>query len=104
MMRDKTKALNNLMEVNNMKVEAYSSQCIGMIITGFHYYGEIVKTNKKSIRVKFDRFVKTFGSKTEIDREYNGTYTFTFWKTINRNDKMVDLYKNTTIGIIEIVK
>lgn len=85
-----------------MKVKAYSSQCIGMIITGFHYYGEIVKTNKKSIRVKFDRFVKTYGSKTEIDIAYSGTYSFTFWKTINRDGKIINIYKNTVLGIIEV--
>lgn len=104
MMRDKTKALNNLTEVNKMKVKAYSSQCIGVTITSLHYYGEIVKTNKKSIKVNFNRFVKTEGKKTVIDIEYNGCGTFTFWKTINRDDKMVDIYKNTTIGIIEIAR
>jgi hypothetical protein len=41
----------NQTEVIKMKLKAYSSQCIGIMITGFHYYGEIVKTNKKSIRV-----------------------------------------------------
>lgn len=85
-----------------MKVKAYSSQCIGMIITGFHYYGKIVKFNKKSIRVKFDRFVKTYGSKTEIDIAYSGTYNFAFWKTINRDGKIIDIYKNTVLGIIEV--
>lgn len=87
-----------------MNVKAYSSQCIGIMITGFHYYGEIIKTNKKSIRVNFNRFVKTEGKKTVIDRDYNGCGTFTFWKTINRDGKMIDIYKNSTIGIIEIAK
>lgn len=85
-----------------MKVKAYSSECVGIIITGFHYYGEIVRFNKKSIRVKFDRFVKTYGSKTEIDTVYNRTCNFAFWKTIVRDGKMIDIYKNTVLGIIEI--
>ena len=92
-----------------MKVKAYTSQCIGMVITGLYHYGEIVKTNKKSIRVRFDRFVKIYGAKVVIDREYNGTYTFTYWKTITahygENDgKTVDLYKHSIYGIIEMVK
>lgn len=87
-----------------MKVKAYSSQCIGIMITSFHYYGEIVKTNKKSIKVNFNRFVKIEGKKTVVDREYNDYGTFTFWKTINRDGKMIDIYKNSAIGIIEIAK
>lgn len=87
-----------------MKVKAYHGYCIGITVTGLHYYGEIVKTNKKSIKVNFNRFVKTEGKKTVIDREYNGYGTFTFWKTINRDGKMIDIYKNSTIGIIEIAK
>lgn len=91
------------------EVKAYTSQCIGCVITGFHYYGEIVKTNKKSVRVRFNRFVKTFGRTVQKDIDYNGTYTFTYWKTITASygenkGKIVDLYKHPIYGYIEIAK
>ena len=92
-----------------MKVKAYRSQCIGIVITGLHYYGEIVKINKKSIRVHFNRFVKTFGEKVEKDMAYDNTQTFKYWKTIvasygENKGKTVDLYKNSIYGYIEIAK
>lgn len=90
--------------MNGMKVKAYHGQCIGTMVTGFHYYGEIVKTNKKSIKVNFDRFVKTEGKKTVIDIEYHDGATFTFWKTIERDDKQVNIYKCKSVGIIEIAQ
>ena len=83
-------------------IKAYRGTCIGVIITGYSYTGEIIKTNKKSIRVHLNHFTKTEGEKVVIDRECNITETFTFWK--NREDNGNAIYKNQLYGKIELTK
>ncbi len=46
-----------------MKVEAYKGNCIGILIQSTTWQGEIVKVNKKSIRVRLDESTSRFGSK-----------------------------------------
>ena len=44
-----------------MKVEAYKGSCIGLLIQSTTWQGEIIKVNKKSIRVRLTESTSTFG-------------------------------------------
>ena len=98
--------MNNM---NGMKVEARESYSQCIIITTIIKTGVIVKTNKKSIKVRFNHLTKTRGNKVEIDMNTSGEYTFTYWKTIvpeygPNEGKATRLYKNQLNGIIEIAE
>jgi len=75
----------------------------GMFIYEKFIEGEVVKVNKKSIRVHMPHVKCTTNGK--VTREYNidETATFTFWKTVEMDDKTVDIYKNSKYGTIKVV-
>lgn len=89
------------MEVG-MKVQAYKSQCIGIVIDSWTYAGKVVKVNKKSIVVEFESVEICHGSKLVDTKKYSGEYKFNFWK--NRKDNGNALYKSECgiCGIIEV--
>ena len=46
-----------------MKVRAYTGSCIGLLIQSTELQGEIIKINKKSIRIRLTESTSRFGSK-----------------------------------------
>lgn len=93
--------------MNGMKVEARNGTCQMLIITSYTYSGEIIKTNKKSIKVNLTHLTKMHGSKIVQELDMNRIETFTFFKTINdelNDGKEADVYKNKMFGIIRIAK
>lgn len=81
------------------KVEAYTSQCIGMVIDSVTRYGKIVKVNAKSIVVEFDDVVVKHGRQVVREFHCGGKATFRFWKTLS-DGRMA--YKNQLNGIIKL--
>ena len=85
-----------------MKVRAYTGSCIGILIQSTEWQGEIIKVNKKSIRVRLTESTSKFGSKTTSHwNNLNTEKTFRFVKTLS-NGK--DWYKSEAnlYGGIEI--
>lgn len=75
-----------------MKVRAYKGSCIGAIIQSTEWMGEIVKTNKKSIRVRLNEVTSKYGKKVTYHNEgLNREVTFRFVKKLS-NGK--DWYKS----------
>ena len=52
-----------------MKIEAYEGSCIGILIRSTTWVGEIVKVNRKSIRVRLTESTDKYGSKVTGHRE-----------------------------------
>ena len=46
-----------------MQVKAYTGSCIGILIPSTTWKGEIIKVNKKSIRVRLTESTSMYGSK-----------------------------------------
>ena len=66
------------------KVEAYTGSCIGLLIQSTTWQGEIIKVNRKSIRVRLTESTSKFGSKTTSHWENLSTEkTFRFVKTLS---------------------
>ena len=84
-----------------MNIEAYKSHCIGIIIDSSTYTGNVVKVNKKSIRVQLNHIVAKHGQKIVRDTDYSATVTYKFWKTTSEGR---DIYVSDgrIYGIIEI--
>ena len=57
-----------------MKVRAYEGSCIGIIIQSTEWQGEIIKVNKKSIRVRLTESTSMRGKKI-TDTPYNCAQT-----------------------------
>jgi hypothetical protein len=75
-----------------MKVKAYRGRCIGSLIQSTEWQGEIIRVNKKSIRVRLTESTSKYGSKTTSHWEnLNIEKTFRFVKTLS-NGK--DWYKS----------
>ena len=75
-----------------MKIKAYTGRCIGLLIQSTEWQGEIIKVNKKSIRVRLTECTSKFGSKVTSHWENLSTEkTFRFVKTLS-NGK--DWYKS----------
>ena len=75
-----------------MKVEAYKGSCIGLLIQSTTWQGEIIKVNKKSIRVRLTESTSTFGSKTTSHFENLCTEkTYRFSKILSNGRS---LYRN----------
>ena len=67
-----------------MKIKAYKGDCMGMIIQSTEWHGDIIKVNKKSIRVRLTESTSMWGSKVETHRgNLNDEVTFRFVKTLN---------------------
>ena len=67
-----------------MKVEAYRSSCIGLLIQSTTWQGEVIKVNKKSIRVRLDESTSCFGRKMTSHWENLGAeITYRFSKTLS---------------------
>ena len=67
-----------------MKVRAYTGSCVGILIQSTTWEGEIIKVNKKSIRVRLTESTDKFGSKVTGHREnMNTEKTFRFVKTLS---------------------
>lgn len=67
-----------------MKVEAYKGSCIGLLIQSTTWQGEIIKVNKKSIRVRLTESTSKFGSKVTSHWENLGTEkAYRFVKTLS---------------------
>ena len=67
-----------------MKVEAYKGSSIGIIIQSTTWQGEIVKVNKKSIRVRLTESTSKFGSRTTNHWENLATEkTYRFVKNLS---------------------
>lgn len=83
----------------NDTVQAYKSQCIGVIIDSTTITGKVVKVNKKSIVVEYEHITVKHGSKVTWDSNFVETKKFTYWKTLSNGN---DCYRNTVDGYIEI--
>lgn len=83
----------------NDKVRSYTSQCIGCIIESVTYTGRIIKANKKSFKVEFDRFEKKYGSRVVKEGSCKSVETFRFWKTCSDGR---NLFKNDLGAIITL--
>lgn len=98
------------MLVNKMvEIHKGNNSMGGMFIYEEIITGEIVKVNKKSIRVHMTHVKYTTNGQVTREEDMDETATFTFWKTIDRQfgknaGKTVDIYKNSKYGIIEIVR
>lgn len=65
-----------------MKVQAYAGECIGIVIQSDIWQGEIIKVNKKSIRVRLTEETVMFGKKTKYHREnLNNEVAYRYTKT-----------------------
>jgi len=64
-----------------MKVQGYRSRCIGVLIQANRWNGEIIKINKKSIRVHLTENINTFGSRETSRWSISQDVTYTYWKT-----------------------
>lgn len=85
-----------------MKVRAYTGSCIGILIQSTEWQGEIIKVNKKSIRVRLTESTSKFGKKTTNYQEnMNTEKTYRFVKTLSSGK---DWYKSEggLYGSIEI--
>ena len=70
-----------------MKVKAYTGSCIGLLIQSTTWEGEIIKVNKKSIRVRLTESTSKFGSKTTSHWEnLNTEKTFRFSKILSNGN------------------
>ena len=87
-----------------MKVKAYKGSCIGHIIDSTTWYGEIVKVNKNSIRVRFTEEVVMHGrNETYHGTNLNAERTYRFSKTLsNGNDYYVSAESKAIYGGIEL--
>ncbi len=66
-----------------MAVEAYRGTCIGLLIQCTTYKGEIVRINRKSIRVRLTESTSKFGSKTTSHFDnLNTEITYRFSKVL----------------------
>lgn len=74
-----------------MKVKAYAGSCIGILIQSTTWNGEIIKVNKKSIRVRLTDSTSKFGSKVTSHYENVNVVTYRFVKTL---DNGKDWYKS----------
>lgn len=80
-----------------MKVEAYKGRSIGLLIDSTTWQGEVVKVNKKSIRVKLTESTSKHGRKVISHWEnLNTEKTYRFVKTLSDGRDFfrseVDLY------------
>ena len=75
----------------------------GMYIYEEIIEGKVVKVNKKSIRVHLTHVKRTTNGQVTQEKDMDEMATFTFWKTIERQSRTVDIYKNSKYGIIEVV-
>ena len=67
-----------------MKVKAYKGNCVGILIQSTEWQGEIIKVNKKSIRVRLTESTSKFGKKVTSHWEnLNTEETFRFVKTLS---------------------
>ena len=72
-----------------MKVKAYKSRCIGIIISSTTSIGEITKVNKKSIRVVLTETTSKFGSKITRHCEHlHNVVTYKFVKTLESGESL----------------
>lgn len=84
-----------------MKVEAYASSCIGLIIESTTWNGEIVKVNSKSIRVSLTDSTSKKDDKIIGRRDKQNEVSYRFVKTLSngrdfyRSDS--DIYGSITI-------
>ena len=85
-----------------MKIRAYKGSCVGLLIQSTTWNGEIIKANKKSIRVRLTESTSKFGSKVTSqwdDLGYEISYRFV--KTLSNGH---DFYRSegNLYGSIEI--
>ena len=67
-----------------MNVKAYKGNCIGLLIQSTEWDGEIIKVNRKSIRVRLTESTSKFGSKTTSHYEgLNTEKTYSFVKILS---------------------
>jgi hypothetical protein len=99
--KTKQKTLEEDKEMESLKigtqVKGYSSRCIGTIIEANIYYGEIIKINKKSIKVHVVENVNTYGKKEVSRFNRNEEVTYKFWKTTSDGK---NIYKSDLCGTI----
>jgi hypothetical protein len=81
--KGKTKQMEdtNMKASTGMKVQGYKSSCIGILIQASCWNGEIIKVNKKSIRVHLTENINTCGGKETSRWNISRDVTYTFWKT-----------------------
>ena len=71
------------MEVG-MKIKAYKGYSIGKMIQSTEWQGEIIKVNKKSIRVRLTESTSMWGRRVESRREnLNEEVSYCFVKTLS---------------------
>lgn len=71
-----------------MKVTAYTGRCIGILIESTTWQGEVVKVNKKSIRVRLTESVSKFGSKEKGRWTMNHEVAYTFSKVLSTGEEL----------------
>lgn len=84
-----------------MKVMGHHGTCIGYIITEQKYFGEVIKVNKKSIKVRLNEVVVTKGGKETARYATNAVETYTFWK-VTSDGREVYTSPSRIHGIIEL--
>ena len=91
------------MKVNEMvQIHSGYNSMGGMFIYEKFIEGKVIKVNAKSIRVHMTHVKCTTNGKLTREYDIDETATFTFWKTINKQSGIVDVYKNPKYGIIKI--
>ncbi len=90
-----------------VQIHSGSNSMGGIFIYEEFITGTVIKVNKKSIRVHMTHVKCTTNGKVTREYEVDGTATFTFWKTVNKQfgknaGKTVSIFKNNNYGIIEI--
>lgn len=88
----------------NEKVVSKRGYCIGYIITEFWMYGEIVKVNKSSFRVRFERTDKREKGNVVETIKASAEVTYKFWKEVNGKKLFVPTISGgkKIYGIIEL--
>ena len=70
-----------------MKIKAYTGRCIGLLIQSTEWQGEIIKVNRKSIRVCLTESTSKFGSKVTSHWENLGIEkTFRFSRNLSNGN------------------
>lgn len=74
----------------NMNVFAHNGTCSvgGMFIDETFLNGEVIKVNKKSIRVAFTEEVHTRNGKETERKSIERTETFAYWKTLENGEEV----------------
>ncbi len=84
-----------------MKVTGFHGYCIGYSITELRWFGEIIRVNGKSIRVKISEHTVSKKHQETSRTTMNQEVTYKFWKKLS-DGREVYTSPSRLYGIIEI--